>query len=243
MMFVRLRSWKIYISLTLIYLLFLLPGEINPAHYIVNTAPIIGKPVIVIDPGHGGIDSGTHYRGILEKNINLEIGLKLKEIIEKNSKSEVIMTRTKDTALDHRNNYSSSRHRRDLRARVDIINQGKADIFISLHVDARGNEMMAGPMVLYHSRQPQNKVLAEIIQNHLNEINHPEANFPAHGIKRRRDLYILKAKNTPGIIIEAGFITNPKDRRLLQNDSYQWALVEAIYQGIEEYFSGFKFLI
>ncbi|MBM7555596.1 N-acetylmuramoyl-L-alanine amidase family protein [Halanaerobacter jeridensis] len=206
-----------------------------------TTKPLAHKRIIVIDPGHGGIDGGTNVGELLEKDINLEIALLLKEHLEQHNKVQVIMTRTKDTALDHLNQWSSSRHTRDLKARVDIINQSKADLFISLHVDYRAQQREAqGPMVLYSDRHPQNRVIATTLQQHLNKL---QTSFPIHKPKKRPDLYVLKAKKTPGVIVEVGFFSNHQDRTRLQNDNYQNQLVEAIYKGIEEYFSGLKFIV
>jgi N-acetylmuramoyl-L-alanine amidase len=210
---------------------------------ILSTEPIAQQRVIVIDPGHGGIDGGTSYLGILEKDINLAVGLKLRDYLERNSNTRVIMTREKDISLDHLNQYSSSRHTRDLRARLDIINQDGVDLFISLHVDHRiGQTWQQGATALYYPRHRQNKIIAEVVQKHLNQLEYQGVRKKQHQIKKRSDLYILKAKENPGILIELGFITNKEDRDLLQQAAYQKLLVEAIYQGIEEYFSSFQFL-
>ncbi|MGM0502335.1 MAG: N-acetylmuramoyl-L-alanine amidase family protein [Bacillota bacterium] len=194
-----------------------------------------------MDPGHRGIDRGTNVRDLLEKDINLEIALKLKEYLEQHSNVQVIMTRKENTALDHLNQSFSSRHLRDLKARIDIINQSQNDLFISLHVDYRPQQNQAkGPMVLYSDRHPQNKIIATTLQKHLNDL---QTSFPIHKPKKRHDLYVLKAKKTPGVIVEVGFFSNPQDRAKLQDEEYQSRLVRAIYKGIEEYFSGFKFIV
>lgn len=101
---------------------------------------------------------------------------------------------------------------------------------------------MRGPTVLYHSRHPQNKILAKTLQKYLNKIEYSNLEPVNHAPQERKNLYILKAKKTPGVIVEVGFITNDLDRRLLLKEAYQEILVQAIYKGIEEYFSGFKFI-
>ncbi|OCL26563.1 hypothetical protein U472_11275 [Orenia metallireducens] len=242
-MIIRIERYKIYLVLLLIYIIFFLPNKLNMSNTILSTEPIAQKRVIVIDPGHGGIDGGTSHGGVLEKDINLAIGLELRDYIENNSNTRVIMTREEDISLDHLNKYSSSRHTRDLRARLDIINQEAVDLFISLHVDHRiGQTWQRGATVLYYPRHRQNKRIAKIMQKHLNQLEYQGIKNKNHQIKKRRDLYILKAKNTPGVLIEVGFITNQQDRYLLQQVNYRRFLVKAIYQGIEEYFSTFQFL-
>lgn len=240
-MLVIMSKNKFYILLFIICFIMFCFQAATLNFVIETTKPLDHKRIIVIDPGHGGIDGGTNVGDLLEKDINLKIALKLKEYLEQNSNIQVIMTRKNDTALDHLNSSSSSRHTRDLRARVDIINQSKADLFISLHVDYRPQQKQAqGPMVLYSSRHPQSKVIAITLQKHLNQL---QTSFPIHNPKKRQDLYVLKARKTPGVIVEVGFFSNFKDRARLQNKNYQNQLVEAIYKGIEEYFSGFKFIV
>jgi len=239
---IKIEKYTVYLVVLFIYLICFLPSRLDISKVLLSTEPITQQRIIVIDPGHGGIDGGTSYGGILEKDINLIIGLKLRDYLENKSNTRVLMTREDDISLDHLNKYSSSRHTRDLRARLDIINQEKVDLFISLHVDHRiGQSWQRGASVLYYPRHLQSKRLAEIIQKHLNQLEY-QGFKNKHQIKKRRDLYILKAKNTPGILIELGFITNQHDRYLLQQRDYQILLVKAIYQGIEEYFSSFQFL-
>ncbi|MCK8827396.1 N-acetylmuramoyl-L-alanine amidase [Natroniella acetigena] len=240
-MIIIFRRWKLYLIAILFFSLLFSLQQFKLAEKILETNPLADR-TIVIDPGHGGIDGGTSYNNLLEKNLNLEVGLKLRELLEARDNLTVIMTRDEDTALDHLNQYSRSRHQRDLMARIDIVNQEEVDLFISLHIDARtGQPGMQGPTVLYYPRHRQNQKVAEILQKHLNQIEYPNFNPPAHHA-RQRDFYILKAKKTPGVIIELGFITNHLNRKLLQQDTYQQALVKAIYEGIEEYFSSFSFL-
>ncbi|MCK8817241.1 N-acetylmuramoyl-L-alanine amidase [Natroniella sulfidigena] len=235
------KRWKLYLTILFILIFFFSLQQFKLVEKIFESDPLADK-TIVIDPGHGGIDGGTSYNNLLEKDLNLEVGLKLRELLEARDNLTVIMTRNEDTALDHLNQYSRSRHQRDLMARIDIVNQEKVDLFISLHVDARtGQPEMQGPTVLYYPRHRENQKLAEILQKYLNQIDYPNFNPPSHQA-RQRDFYILKAKNTPGVIVELGFITNHLNRKLLQQDSYQQALAKAIYEGVEEYFSSFSFL-
>lgn len=230
---------RIYFLFFLIYfiILSLQSFQITPLK-VIN--PIHNKRTIVIDPGHGGIDGGTNVGDLLEKEINLEIGLRLKQRLEEYSNLKVIMTREEDTALDHLNKFYTSRHLRDLKARVDIIKQVDPDLFISLHVDYRPQQKYAqGPIILYSKRHPKNKVLAATLQKHLNRLN---ISTTQHQVKNREDLYLLKINQMPGVIMELGFFSNREDRRNLQQEKYQRQLVEAIYKGVEEYFSSFKFL-
>lgn len=199
--------------------------------------PITGKS-IVIDPGHGGIDGGTHFQNeILEKDLNLQISLKLKNMMESVG-ARVVLTRNKDMELGHLNKLSSSRHRRDLISRAQIINSVKPDVFLSIHINANDRQPeMRGPIVFYGSALPQSMTLAFFIQMRLNAMQPENTDF----VQERNtpicyDYYLLKTVKYPGVIIETGFITNEMDRKLLQQPDYQKQVCEAIINGLKDYF-------
>lgn len=200
-------------------------------------APLSGRTVVV-DPGHGGIDGGAyHSDGTLEKNINLSVAFKLKSVLEKNG-AKVVLTRAKDESLDYRNNKSKSRHKRDLIARAEIINEVNPDIYLSLHVNAEKNSPATrGPMVFYHTSSPESRRLAELIQASLEEAY----NSAGQSIRKRNPhanstLFLLCNARPPGVIIELGFMTNADDRRLLKNHDFQNKLANAIVMALREYF-------
>jgi N-acetylmuramoyl-L-alanine amidase len=193
-----------------------------------------GSGIIVIDAGHGGIDGGVGYAGALEKDINLSIALKVKACLEQRGYT-VVMTRDKDVSLDHLNHSSSSRHKRDLNARVDIINTSNAQLFISIHVNSNNRTSAKGSIVFYDERFEQNELLAYSIQRQLNELI-------VNGMKRtthdpqKGEYYVLSRAEVPGVIVETAFITNREERALLSTDGFQEQLAEAIAAGTEQYF-------
>lgn len=195
----------------------------------------LSRKVIAIDPGHGGIDGGAnHSDGTLEKNINLQVALKLKNLLEK-SGANVVMTRSEDTALDHLNKKSKSRHKRDLIARSDIINKTDPDIFLSIHVNAdKSCSNTSGPMVFYHRESDKSRRIAAHVQEQLEDAYLNEG----YAVRRRRaqpnsSLFLLCKTKCPGVIIELGFMTNPRDRSLLKNKQFQDKLCQAILIAIE----------
>ncbi|HLS53497.1 MAG TPA: N-acetylmuramoyl-L-alanine amidase [Tissierellaceae bacterium] len=194
----------------------------------------LSKRIIVVDPGHGGIDGGTHYGEILEKDINLAIGLKLRDqLIKKGAK--VNMTRERDASLE---DYISngSRHSRDLKARVGIIDASKADIFVSIHVNHIKNVNRMGPIVFYYEKSQKGKSLAEAIQKQLNKLSeYKKEGIEINRIPMTGDYYILKNTKVPGVIIETGFISNQIDRSLLQDEGHQEEIIELIIKGIIAY--------
>jgi N-acetylmuramoyl-L-alanine amidase len=212
--------------------------EENPAVRVFRYwLPLSGR-TIVIDAGHGGIDGGTYHRdGTLEKNINLQVALELKGLLER-SGANVIMTRTKDVALDRLNNKSEYRHKRDLIARVDIINRACPELFLSIHVNAeRSSINTRGPMVFYFRGSDESRRLAGFLQKRLEEA------YESLGqkVKARKpisnsSLFLLCNTNVPGAIVELGFITNPQDRALLTTKEFQQKLSQHILYALKDYF-------
>ncbi|WP_019636385.1 N-acetylmuramoyl-L-alanine amidase family protein [Paenibacillus fonticola] len=190
------------------------------------------EPVILIDAGHGGIDGGTSYGGILEKDITLEIGRRLYMILRSHG-YRTILNRTGDYALsdDNRWSRSRSRHLRDLAQRKQLSEELPSEIVVSLHVNWGRNKAKRGPIVL-HQNEGRSVLLASSIQNALNSLN-GTSSLPQHG----KPFYLLKHVDCPAVIIETGFLSNAKDRAMLTSKRGQQKIAEALYGGILAYFT------
>ncbi|WZL72208.1 N-acetylmuramoyl-L-alanine amidase [Clostridiaceae bacterium 35-E11] len=196
------------------------------------------QQMIVIDPGHGGVDGGTSYGPhLLEKNINLDIALELRKYLKRKN-FYVVMTRDKDISLENRSNLNDSRYKRDLDARKRIINDGSENIFVSIHVNAYPeNEKVRGIKIFYYPTAEESQSLAKAIGTVVNDSvykkllkdNHTKVEIIPN------DYYILRETKTPGVLIEAGFITNVQDRKLLNDKKYKKKVAEAIGEGIIRY--------
>lgn len=198
--------------------------------------PLTGK-IIVIDPGHGGVDSGTHYgQKILEKDINLKIGLILKTAIQAQG-ATVFMTRESDISLDDQKK-NGSRHREDLNARVRLTNTSNADIFISIHANyIRNSSSTLGPMVFYYGSSEKSKQLAESIQQSLNTLSgYKKVGTKASHSAHKGNYVILRETMPPGVLVETGFLSNTIDRTLLQKESHQQEIAKLITEGLIRYF-------
>lgn len=178
---------------------------------------------VVIDPGHGSIDTGTSYGNILEKEINLEIAKLLYEDLKKINIIP-IMTRTEDKL------YQDSRNK-DIKQRPIIANNSQADLFISIHVNNFPSSQPSGSQIFFKSNSEKSEKLAEYVQNELVKLREENNRSLKIG-----DYYVLNNLNCPGILIEVGFISNQKDRELLSNTNYQKQLSNAIKDGIIQYF-------
>ena len=186
---------------------------------------LVGK-VIVIDVGHGGKDSGTVYKNIKENDINLDIALKLKKELIKLG-VEVIMTREGDYDLSSPG--SLRRKKSDFDNRIKLINESKADMYISLHINYLDNPKYYGGQVFYID---SNQRLANIIQDEfIRQLSSP--------LKVRNmddNIYMYKKLDIPGVLIECGFMSNVKERNLLVTSKYQSKIVKCIIDGLINYY-------
>lgn len=232
-----MKKYFIVTLVIMIVILFLLPARAFLNLVGLRMIKPLTNKTIVLDPGHGGIDGGTSYGDILEKNINLIIGLKLKEELTKKG-ATVIMTREIDDSLDDHIANGGSRHREDLNARVNIVNENNADIFVSLHVNSTKNNKRIGPIVFYNEGDEESIKLAEYIQDYLNSLsayNKVDINVK-HSITSG-NYFTLKNISIPGVIVEMGFISNEVDREHLINDEHQDEIIKKIARSIVDYFN------
>lgn len=199
--------------------------------FITRSIPVLkylsqGKTV-VIDPGHGSVDKGAVHEetGVAESPINLQVALKLKELLE-NESIKVVLTRDKDTVeLDT--------NRKELQRRIDLAAKSKADMFVSIHANKFPDPQYFGAQCFYNPLKPESKLLALLIQEELKKID-------AENIREAlpQDLFILRESPMPSVLIEIGFLSNPKDRERLQDPTFQNMIAESIKKGIVRYFSG-----
>ena len=214
---------------------------------------------IVIDPGHGGHDTGTlGPTGLEEKEVVLDVGLKLKKLLEQRTGCEVIMTRSDDTFIP-------------LEERTAIANEKSADLFISIHANASSDNSARGIETYYlnftsspealevaarenASSQEAVHQLQELIKKIAMTEKIEESEDFARQVQRevftrvtkvsgaQRDRGIKKAPfvvligaNMPSILAEISFLTNPRDERLLRRPDYREKIAEALYEGILGY--------
>lgn len=182
---------------------------------------------ILIDPGHGGYDGGAKSKGgIVEKDINLQISLKLKEALKKEGYT-VYMTREDDVAL-------ANRKKEDLGIRCEKKKETECDIFISVHQNMFNDGKSKGTQVWYSSNE-SSKRLAESIQQAVKETLQPDNNRLAKDAKKSykilRDDY-----NGASVIVECGFLSNRDEEAKLQSDDYQNKIALEIAKGIKGYF-------
>ncbi|GIN38622.1 N-acetylmuramoyl-L-alanine amidase [Heyndrickxia oleronia] len=173
--------------------------------------------IIVIDPGHGGRDSGTiGFSGTFEKDITLQTAEMLKNKLKEDG-AIVYLTREKDAFVP-------------LPARVNLSTIHRADAFISLHYDSIDDQSVVGhTSYYYHSYQ---KILAENINNGISnilEINNRGVRFG--------DFHVIRENTQPAVLLELGYLSNPVQEASINSKKYQELMTDGIYNGLVNYFN------
>lgn len=230
------RKKTVYFLYSILLALILLPTSlwIYLSNQPVNSFIDPKSGIIIVDPGHGGIDGGTNKDGILEKEINLAVSKKLKKILEEKG-YQVSLTRDEDIALDSFDSAGRNRHQRDLNARANMINSSNAQLFLSIHVNCNFKRPATnGSIVFYNDNFVENKVLAYAIQRALNTMEINGEKRTIHDPVQAK-YYLLTFSKIPGVIIETAFLSNSAERHLLTKEEFREQLAEAIANGVENY--------
>lgn len=186
--------------------------------------------VVVIDPGHGGIDPGkVSSTGIAEKDINLNIALRLQEKLEENG-IITIMTRSEDKGLYEEDD--SRKKAADMKARCELIENCDCDILVSIHQNSYPSPGVKGAQVFYYEKSIEGNRLAYIIQEQLRRDLDRENGRRARG---NESYYILLNVSCPAVIVECGFMSNPSEAALLADENYQERIAQSICEGIITY--------
>ncbi len=187
------------------------------------------EKIILIDPGHGGIDGGAKSKsGTIEKEINLQIACKLRDyLVDEGYK--VYMTREEDTAV-------AENKKADLRKRVSMKKETNCDIYVSIHQNMFSQPSCYGAQVWYASNE-KSQNLGNCVQNSLKETisdKNKRVSKPAG------QSYLILRDNYEGasIIVECGFLSNYEEELRLKSDDHQDMIVKGISKGINKYFEG-----
>jgi N-acetylmuramoyl-L-alanine amidase len=217
---------------------------------------------VVIDPGHGGHDNGTEGpKGLLEKDLVLDVSQSLGKLIEDRMAAEVIYTRTNDTFIP-------------LEGRTALANEKKADLFLSIHANSSPVPQIAGVETFYlnitgtrealdlaarenasaqtsifelqdiikkitlHDKSEESLEFARRIQAALFSCSANDIPAPKDRGVKSAPFVVLIGANMPSVLAEIGFLSNPREEALLKESDYRDKLAEAIFKGIERYAAG-----
>lgn len=193
--------------------------------------------VIILDPGHGGIDSGAvGLNGALEKELNLDIALDLRDMLVF-SGYKVVMTRTDDT-MYYDENVSLSRKAQDTRRRVNMTKQYDDCIFVSIHLNKFVSEKYSGLQVYYSANTEESFDIAKSIQDSAKELLQKENNRKVK--KSNATIYVLDKAVVPAVLVECGFLSNAAENERLCDKEYRRDIATVLFMAIDSYFSSQK---
>lgn len=241
------------------------PAQPTPAGG--SELPAATRPLVVIDPGHGGIDSGAEAaNGIKEKDIVLAFALKLQQLLVESGRVDVALTREDDTFLR-------------LEERVGLARRNKADLFISLHADSFQQPEIRGASVYTRDENAtdvldkvladnENKtdviagftmpqmapevvdILIDLMRREMRKQSYVAAQAIVHQLEpsvqlrrfpvRQADFFVLQAPDVPSVLIELGFLSNATDMANLMQSDWQDRTANALARGISTYFDSLK---
>lgn len=185
-----------------------------------------GKQVVVVDAGHGGNDPGkVGVNSANEKDINLAVAKKVEKKLKKKD-VKVVMTRKDDTTLAKE--ADTNKKVQDMKARVELINDTKPDMVVSIHQNSYQDADIRGAQVFYYSHSGDGKNTAELMQKALLKVDKDNT----RQAKANDTYYLLKRTKVPTIIVECGFLSNPEDAGKLVTEEYQDKMADAIVRGI-----------
>lgn len=248
-------------------------GAVAPAVAAVSTPaggselPLATKPLVVLDPGHGGIDSGAETRkGVKEKDVVLAFALRLQELLVASGRFDVALTREDDSFLR-------------LEERVALARTNKADIFISLHADSFQQSEIRGASVYTRDENAtdildkvladnENKtdviagfsmpqmapqvvdILLDLMRREMRHQSFTLARSIVHQLEpsvelrrfpvRQADFFVLQAPDVPSVLVELGFMSNADDMANLLEGEWQERTADALARGISTYFDGIE---
>ena len=224
----------------------------------VGSVKVARKPIIVIDPGHGGSDPGAiGVKGTFEKTITTTAASELAARLRKSGRYTVILTRTRDSYVDHDD-------------RLRIARAGQADLFISIHADSAGNKSARGASVytladrakgrskrivnnqnwildvdLSEQTDPVGDILVDLAQRKTESQSDAFAGILLAELKgktelvgnshRRAGYYVLLAPDVPAVLLELGFLSNAKDEALLKTLAHRTKILSAVERAIDQY--------
>lgn len=193
------------------------------------------KMKIVLDAGHGGIDGGVVGKttGVKESDLNLEIALRLKEVLSDIGFEVALTRKTKAGLYDF---ATKGFKKRDMQKRKQIIHEEEPALVISLHQNLYPASAPRGAQVFYRKNHAQGEKFAEAVQTQLNDL------YAEKGVKARKstgaEYFMLECTQAPSLIVECGFLSNPADEALLVSPVWQRKLAESIATGVVAYLDG-----
>ncbi len=230
----RVRTSHVAALIALVFMLFVLSRQFEDMasrNSVAAMSLAVANRVIVIDPGHGGMDPGlVSKKGAVEKDITLAVGKLLASHLGQ-AGSQAIMTRDSDTDLSNPETVGiTMRKKEDLLNRVALANDNRADLYISIHTGESSAQEQRGAQVYYQKDSVEGKKVAQFIHSELARTLKNTGGPP-----REVDDFVTRNTTMPAVVVDIGYMTNESDEKLLLDQAYLDRAAWSIYAGVVKY--------
>ena len=200
-----------------------------------KSAGTSSKITIILDAGHGGEDGGCQGNGLSEKNLNLDITLKIASLLREQG-VKVVLTRDTDVLLyDVNSDYQGKKKAQDVRNRLKIAQIQENPVLVSIHMNYFAQTQYSGLQVWYSKNDARSRILANLIQTNNKNILQPSNK---RSIKEANSsIFLLNNATFPAVLIECGFLSNIDEARALGDSEYRQKLANVIFNSIMTYIS------
>lgn len=196
--------------------------------------PVERSHTIVIDPGHGGEDGGAvSCTGVKESKINLEISLRLNDLLRLLG-HKTRMIRTTDISVYTAGKNLAQKKVSDLKERVRIVDETQDPLLVSIHQNTFSDSRYSGGQIFY-STAGESKALADILQQRFCQTLNPGSSRQS---KKADGVYLMEQIRCTGVLVECGFLSNPREEALLRSEPYQQKLAAVVASGISNFLDG-----
>lgn len=220
--------------LVLSALLFVTIGGSRVVTVLSENTPVTNRSTVVVDAGHGGVDGGaTSCTGVLESQLNLEISQKLKDLLNLLG-IETVMIRESDCSVYTKGETIAQKKVSDLKERVRIVNSTNNAILVSIHQNLFSDNKYSGAQVFYAPTEGSEALAKNLQQSFIQALN-PDSHRQA---KRADSIYLMQHIGCPGVLVECGFLSNPREEYLLRSKQYQQKICSVIACNVSNYLYG-----
>ena len=200
-----------------------------------KSAGAISSYTVVLDAGHGGEDGGCEGNGLVEKDLNLDITLRLASLLREQGVT-VVLTRDNDILLyDINSDYQGKKKAQDVRKRLEIAKSQENPLLVSIHMNYFAQTQYSGLQVWYSKNDARSKILANLIQSNVKSELQPSNKRVTK--EATSSIFLLHNATFPAVLIECGFLSNPDEARALADENYRQNLANSIFKSIMTYIS------
>ena len=222
-------AYILYYTLILSVLVASSYGISTAATVMAQISPVEGRTCIIIDAGHGGVDGGTtSCTGVLESQINLQISLRLNDLLHLLG-YDTKMIRTTDISVYTEGQSIAAKKVSDLKNRVNTVNDTENAILISIHQNYFENGRYSGAQVFYN--KAGERLSKEMQKDFISALD----SSATRQAKESSGIYLMEKVNCPAALIECGFLSNQEEEAKLRDSGYQKKLCSVIACVVSRY--------